>query len=240
MPRLRSFAVHPGEVQLIAPPPTIRFFRKLRIRLAAARDRRRRIDSDVDRHTAYSRWLLHEALLADAQARLWARDRIRPLAAEVAALEDRLGEAPSAPNEPIPSRPDGSLGLTAGALWAQDVRSFHAARAEYERAKAARSADRDRLARLRSEIEAIDGHAVEVRAEWREFHKQEVAMYVHARSRKRSAQTNPLPDYPSLPAYPEVRQIGDGGDAERFALEQALTRASNHVGGAPAEPAHQR
>lgn len=241
MRRLRSFSVHPGEVELIAPPRSIGFVRKFRIRLAAARDRRRRVDADADRHTAFSRLLLHQALGADAQARLWARDRIRPLAVEVAALEDRLSEAPPPQSAAAPARPERAAGITTGVVWAQDVRAANAARAEHERAKGARVADRDRLARLRYEIEAIEGHANEIRAEWREFHRQEVALYIHARSRKRFAQTSPLPDYPELPAYPEIGPIPTGAAlGEQSALDRVLARAGNHVDTAPNGPVHQR
>lgn len=234
--RRRTLPVQPGEVQLIAPPPTIRFFRKLRIRLAAGRDRRRRTDADAERHTAFSRWLLHEALVADTQARLWARDRIRPLAAEAAALEGRTAVVPTMTDAPAPVRPATDAGLAAGALWAQDVRSVHAARAEHQRATAARSADQERLVRLRSQIEAIDAHATEVRAQWRELHQQEVAMYTHARTRRRTAQTSPLPAYPGLPAYPAARRPDDGpGEV----LERALRRASNHAAASPGAPVHQ-
>lgn len=232
--RRRTPSIQPGEVDLTGPYPTIRFWRRLRIRSAGLRDRIRRIQADQDRHTAYSRWLLHESLLGDAQARLWARDRARPLAAQVAVLEGRTREAPSAPGTAVPVRPDRAAGPQQGAVWAQDVREVMACRAEHARAKAAYAEDRDRLAQLRSEIAAIEMHADEVRREWAERFRQEASLYEHGRSRRAALQASPLPPYPGLPA-----DIDDAARRLLSALERALVSPSNDTPVTAAEPTRQ-
>lgn len=194
----RSIRVRPGEVDLVGPDPTISFWRRARLRCAALRDRIRRTEADAEMHTAYTRWLAHDAMICDVNATLWAENRIQPLAIEAAGIRERLrAGSPASPPGTVPERPDGP-DAQRRALWAQDVRALAAARAEHGRARAAFAADRDRMAELRSEIAAIESHAMQVRREWAERFRQEAAFYVHVRSRRRVPQASPLPAYPAI------------------------------------------